>query len=74
MFASGEGGTGKSHFIKAISEYVNLKFGKARGKYGRVIKWGPTGASAYNVGGCTWQSGLKKAKRSKKGADQTNKR
>jgi len=74
MFASGEGGTGKSHFIKAISEYANLKFGKTRGKYGRVIKWGPTGSSAYNIGGCTWQSGLKKAKRTKKGAEQSNKR
>jgi hypothetical protein len=74
MFASGEGGTGKSHFIKAISEYANLKFGKTRGKYGRVIRWGPTGSSAYNIGGCTWQSGLKKAKRTKKGAEQSNKR
>ena len=74
MFASGEGGTGKSHFINAISEFANIKFGKTRGKYGRVIRWGPTGSSAYNIGGCTWQSGLKKTKRTKKGADQSNKR
>ena len=73
MFASGEGGTGKSHFIKAVSEYCNLKVGKTRGKYGAVIKFGPTGASAFNIGGCTWQSGLRKAKRLKKGADLNKK-
>jgi hypothetical protein len=74
MFASGEGGTGKSHFIKGVSEFANLKFGKTRGKYGVVIKWGPTGSSAFNIGGCTWQSGLKKAKRTNKKSVNVNNR
>jgi hypothetical protein len=62
MFVSGEGGTGKSHLIKIVDEYANITYGWCKGRYGRVIKWAPTGAAAFNIGGITWQSGVKKAR------------
>ena len=62
MFVSGEGGTGKSHLINAISEQAAIMFGKTRGKHGSVIKFAPTGSAAFNIGGCTWQSGILKSK------------
>jgi len=62
MFVSGEGGTGKSHLIKIITEYAALKFGKSRRRYGHVIRWAPTGCAAFNIGGVTWQSGVKMRK------------
>ena len=66
MFVSGEGGTGKSHLIKIIDEYANITYGWCKGRYGRVIKWAPTGAAAFNIGGITWQSGVKKARFNKR--------
>ena len=68
MFVSGEGGTGKSHLIKAISEQAAIMFGKTRGKHGSVVKFAPTGNAAFNIGGCTWQSGIRKEKYRKKDA------
>jgi len=62
MFVSGEGGTGKSHLIKVITEYAALTFGKSRRRYGHVIRWAPTGCAAFNIGGVTWQSGVKMRK------------
>jgi hypothetical protein len=62
MFVSGEGGTGKSHLIKLITEYAALKFGKSKRRYGHVIRWAPTGCAAFNIGGVTWQSGVKMRK------------
>ena len=59
MFVSGEGGTGKSHLIKTISEYAAVTFGRSRGKYGQAITWAPTGSSAFNIGGITWHTGVK---------------
>jgi hypothetical protein len=74
MFVSGEGGTGKSHLIKIITEYAALKFGKSRRRYGNVIRWAPTGCAAFNIGGVTWQSGVKMRKyRSKKKANVSDK-
>lgn len=70
MFVSGEGGSGKSHFINTISEYGSVMYGKTRGTYGIVVKWAPTGASAFNIGGCTWQSGIKKQQYTKGESDK----
>ena len=74
MFVSGEGGTGKSHLIKIVTEHAALKFGKSRRRYGHVIRWAPTGCAAFNIGGVTWQSGVKMRKyRSKKKANVSDK-
>jgi hypothetical protein len=65
MFLSGEGGTGKSEVIKLLQEYCRLHFGKQRGLFGPSVALAPTGPSANNINGRTWQSALGKAKHSK---------
>jgi hypothetical protein len=59
-FISGEGGTGKSEVCLAIIEKSKLLFGKTEGINGPVITTAPTGNSAHNIGGSTWQSIFKK--------------
>jgi len=58
MFLSGEGGTGKSEILHAVTEYTRLLKGKTVGSWGAVLKTAPTGAAAYNIRGSTWQSAL----------------
>ena len=60
MFLTGEGGTGKSHLIKAIMLFAQLKWGKTEGHYGPVVAVAPTGNAAHNISGHTWQSLLGK--------------
>ena len=60
MFVSGEGGTGKSKFIEAISLYTHILHGKTEGRRGAVLKTAPTGGAAYNIRGSTWQKALGK--------------
>ena len=55
-FISGEGGTGKSEVTKAIIAKLRIHYGKVEGRFGSVIVGGPTGNSAYNIGGSTWHS------------------
>jgi hypothetical protein len=61
MFMSGEGGTGKSKVIGAISTFTQLLHGKTVGSWGAVLKTAPTGCAAHNIGGSTWHSALNKA-------------
>lgn len=61
LFLSGEGGTGKSTVIHAITNYVQILFGKTEGIHGAVLKTAPTGGAAYNIGGKTWHSALGKS-------------
>ena len=56
MFLSGEGGTGKSFIIKAVEILVRTTYGKTLGDWGPVLIIAPTGNSAHNIGGSTWQS------------------
>ena len=56
MFLSGEGGTGKSVVIKALSLDGRVRWGRTEGYYGPVAIVGPTGVSAHNVRGATWHS------------------
>lgn len=58
MFLSGEGGTGKSEIIHAITAYTRILFGKTCGRFGAVLKTAPTGAAAHNIHGSTWQKAL----------------
>jgi len=60
QFISGGAGVGKSEYIKCLIETVRLYYGKQPGLYGSVIIMGPTGSSAHNIGGFTWQSLLGK--------------
>lgn len=60
MFVSGEGGTGKSRVIDSVTLYTQLLIGKTDGWWGPVLKTGPTGSSAHNIGGSTWHSALGK--------------
>lgn len=61
MFTTGEGGTGKSKVIAILTEYLRLEYGKQPGLYGAVIVAAPTGTSANNINGFTWQSVLGKS-------------
>lgn len=56
MVLSGEGGTGKSHVINILTSITQLCHGRQQGRFGCVCKAAPTGGSAYNIGGFTWQS------------------
>lgn len=60
QFVSGGAGVGKSKYIDCIVEKTRLHFGKQPGMYGSVLTMAPTGCSARNVGGFTWQSALGK--------------
>jgi hypothetical protein len=60
MLVSGEGGTGKSTVIEAVTLYTQLFFGKTVGCWGAVLKTAPTGGAAHNIGGSTWHSALNK--------------
>jgi hypothetical protein len=60
MFLSGEGGTGKSFLIHALTKYTQILYGKTEGWYGCVLKTAPTGGASYNIRGHTWYSGLGK--------------
>jgi hypothetical protein len=60
MFLSGEGGTGKSKVIGAISTFTQLLHGKTVGSWGAVLKTAPTGGAAHNIGGSTYHSALSK--------------
>jgi hypothetical protein len=51
--------------IKLLQEYCRLHFGKQRGLFGPSVAFAPTGPSANNIDGRTWQSGLGKSKKSK---------
>jgi hypothetical protein len=62
MLVSGEGGTGKSTVIEAVSLYTQIYFGKTVGSWGAVLKTAPTGGAAHNIGGSTWHSALNKTK------------
>jgi hypothetical protein len=59
-FVSGEGGTGKSHLIKALDLYARTRWGKTPGIFGACLKIAPTGSAAHNIRGYTWQSALGK--------------
>jgi len=56
MFLSGEGGTGKSVLIKALTLEAKVRWGRTEGYFGPVAVVGPTGVSAHNVRGATWHS------------------
>jgi hypothetical protein len=56
MFVSGEGGTGKSRLIECIKLYTRLTIGRTSGSWGSIVIMAPTGSSASNIGGNTWQS------------------
>eukprot|EP01034_Spumella_vulgaris_P037553 gene37553-46326_t len=56
----GEGGTGKSFLIHALTKYTQILYGKTVGWFGSVLKTAPTGGAAYNIGGHTWHSALGK--------------
>ena len=60
MFLSGEGGTGKSLVIKALTLDGRLRWGRTEGLFGPVAVAGPTGVSAHTVDGSTWHSLLGK--------------
>lgn len=60
QFVTGEGGTGKSKLIEAITLYTQILYGKTEGRHGVVLKTAPTGGAAYNIRGSTWQSALGK--------------
>lgn len=66
MVLSGEGGTGKTKIIHAVVLMARIAFGRTESVFGSVLVMGPTGCSAYNAGGCTWQSALNKTKDSDK--------
>jgi hypothetical protein len=61
MFVSGEGGTGKSFLIHALTKYTQLLYGKTEGWFSSVLKTAPTGSAAFNIGGYTWHSALGKS-------------
>ena len=61
MFLSGQGGTGKSHLIRAVSLLAYITYGRTEGLWGPIRLCAPTGNSAYNIGGSTWQSALGKS-------------
>jgi hypothetical protein len=65
MFVSGEGGTGKSKLIELVIEFSRLHFGKQPGFYGACIPMAPTGSSANNIDGTTWQAALGKSRNEK---------
>jgi len=65
MFVSGEGGTGKSKLIEIVMEFTRLHFGKQRGYHGACIAIAPTGSSASNIKGTTWQATLGKKRTDK---------
>jgi len=65
MFVSGEGGTGKSKLIGLVIEFCRLHFGKQPGFYGACIPMAPTGSSANNIDGTTWQAALGKSRNEK---------
>lgn len=60
QFVTGGAGVGKSEYIKCLIEKIRLHYGKQPGLYGSVVIMGPTGSSAHNIGGFTWQSLLAK--------------
>jgi hypothetical protein len=60
MFVSGEGGTGKSFLIHALTTYTQILYGKTSGWFGSVLKTAPTGGASYNIRGHTWHSALGK--------------
>ena len=62
MVLSGEGGTGKSDVINAISIQTSLIVGKVNGRRGACIRMAPTGSAAFNIHGSTWQSCLEKGR------------
>lgn len=62
QYVTGGAGVGKSEYIKCIIEAARLHHGKQRGKFGSVLVMGPTGGSAHNIGGFTWQSLLGKGR------------
>eukprot|EP01034_Spumella_vulgaris_P024801 gene24801-31181_t len=66
MFVSGEGGTGKSFLIHALTKYTQILYGKSVGWFGSVLKTAPTGGAAFNIGGHTWHSALGKSAFKKK--------
>jgi hypothetical protein len=53
MFVSGQGGTGKSYLIHALTSYAQILYGKTVGWFGAVLKTAPTGGAAFNIGGHT---------------------
>jgi len=57
MVVTGPGGTGKTELIHATVTLARLLFGRTLGTggYGPVIVIAPSGSSAANAGGYTWQ-------------------
>ena len=72
MFLSGEGGTGKSHVIKILTLIASIHHGKQQGRMGAVCIAAPTGGSAHNIGGMTWQSACGKCTFDKSFKDLTS--
>jgi len=55
MFTSGEGGTGKTEWLKLAKEGVRIHVGKVEAKLSAAAACGPTGQSSANIEGMTWQ-------------------
>lgn len=70
QYVSGGAGVGKSEYIKCSTEMTRLHYGKQPGRYGSVLILAPTGCSARNVSGYTWQSALGKGRNEKNQKDQ----
>ena len=66
MFATGEGGTGKSEIIKIATEFGKLYFGRQEGNYGPVLVMAQTGTASTNIDGFTWHSVFSKFNNDKK--------
>jgi len=50
LILSGQGGTGKTHIIRATILLCRLKYGRTRGKHGPIVVIAPSGCAAYNAG------------------------
>ena len=70
QYVSGGAGVGKSEYIKCATEITRIFHGKQPGRYGSVLILAPTGCSARNVGGYTWQSALGRGRNEKAKKDQ----
>jgi hypothetical protein len=65
-FMSGQGGVGKSEVLKILKLWCDVTFGKTAGDFGSCVVCAPTGMSAFNIKGNTWQKAFKKSAYEKK--------